>query len=82
MPRGDRTGPIGMGPMTGRGAGYCRGIGEIVFTNAMPRKGNIGFGRGRGKGFGMGMGWRRGWAFQDAQVASHPVSYQQEVIIK
>ena len=23
MPRGDRTGPTGFGPMTGRGAGYC-----------------------------------------------------------
>ncbi len=23
MPRGDRTGPMGMGPMTGRRAGYC-----------------------------------------------------------
>jgi len=25
MPRGDRTGPDGRGPMTGRGAGYCSG---------------------------------------------------------
>ncbi|NLG67487.1 MAG: DUF5320 domain-containing protein, partial [Actinobacteria bacterium] len=25
MPRGDGTGPEGMGPMTGRGAGYCAG---------------------------------------------------------
>ena len=24
MPQGDRTGPRGMGPMTGRGMGYCR----------------------------------------------------------
>lgn len=23
MPRGDRTGPIGLGPLTGRGAGFC-----------------------------------------------------------
>jgi len=23
MPRGDRTGPDGRGPMTGRGMGYC-----------------------------------------------------------
>ena len=27
MPRGDRTGPMGMGGMTGRGAGYCAGFG-------------------------------------------------------
>lgn len=25
MPRGDGTGPMGMGPMTGRGAGFCNG---------------------------------------------------------
>ena len=27
MPGGDRTGPMGQGPMTGRGAGYCAGFG-------------------------------------------------------
>ena len=26
MPGGDGTGPMGMGPMTGRGAGYCAGF--------------------------------------------------------
>ncbi|MGM0414857.1 MAG: DUF5320 domain-containing protein [Bacillota bacterium] len=26
MPGGDRTGPRGEGPMTGRGAGYCNGF--------------------------------------------------------
>lgn len=26
MPRRDGTGPMGMGPMTGRGAGYCIGV--------------------------------------------------------
>ncbi|MGI6097596.1 MAG: DUF5320 domain-containing protein, partial [Dethiobacteria bacterium] len=25
MPRGDGSGPAGMGPMTGRAAGYCAG---------------------------------------------------------
>jgi hypothetical protein len=25
MPQGDRTGPMGGGPMTGRGAGFCGG---------------------------------------------------------
>jgi len=25
MPHGDRTGPLGQGPRTGRGAGYCSG---------------------------------------------------------
>ena len=43
MPRGDRTGPMGSGPMTGRGAGYCGGVGEPGFMNPAGRGG----GRGR-----------------------------------
>jgi hypothetical protein len=33
MPRGDRTGPAGMGPMTGRAAGYCAGYPAPGFMN-------------------------------------------------
>jgi hypothetical protein len=33
MPRGDRTGPAGMGPMTGRAAGYCAGYGMPGYRN-------------------------------------------------
>jgi hypothetical protein len=33
MPRGDGTGPAGMGPMTGRAAGYCAGYGVPGYTN-------------------------------------------------
>ena len=77
MPRGDRTGPMGMGPMTGRGAGFCGGFGAPGFMNSVPGRGGMGFGRGRGRGFGMGMGWRHGWAYQGVPVASQPVSYQQ-----
>ena len=33
MPRGDRTGPMGMGPMTGRAAGYCAGYGVPGYAN-------------------------------------------------
>ncbi len=43
MPRGDATGPMGMGPMTGGGAGYCAGFGVPGYMN------NVG---GRGGGFG------------------------------
>ena len=35
MPRGDGTGPMGMGPMTGRGAGYCGGRGVAGFVAAL-----------------------------------------------
>ena len=50
MPFGDRTGPLGQGPRTGRGAGFCGGFGGAGFMN---RGG--GFGHGRGGG---GRGWR------------------------
>ena len=33
MPRGDRTGPAGVGPMTGRAAGYCAGYSVPGFAN-------------------------------------------------
>jgi hypothetical protein len=49
MPQGDRTGPLGQGPMTGRGLGYCgRGFG---FRNGFGRGFRNGFGRGFGNGF-------------------------------
>jgi len=44
MPGGDRTGPMGMGPMTGRAAGYCAGYADPV--------------PGRGFGMGWGRSWR------------------------
>lgn len=54
MPGGDRTGPLGLGPATGRGAGYCRGLGSPGFANwSGGRRGGAGFGRG-----GYGRGWR------------------------
>jgi hypothetical protein len=43
MPGGDRTGPMGTGPMTGRGMGYCAGFPVPGFMN---RPGWFGFGRG------------------------------------
>ncbi|NQT97050.1 MAG: DUF5320 domain-containing protein [Candidatus Marinimicrobia bacterium] len=51
MPRGDRTGPSGFGPMTGRRMGYCVGSNQPGFGQQ-----NFGFGRGRGRGAGFGFG--------------------------
>lgn len=72
MPFGDRTGPMGLGPMTGRAAGFCAGFGAPGFANAGPgdpyyaygygRGYGRGIGRrafGRGFGRGLGRGWRR-----------------------
>ena len=64
MPWGDRTGPWGLGPMTGRAAGYCAGYPVPGYMNPMPGFGwGSGFGRGwgRGRGFGFGRGWGRGF---------------------
>jgi hypothetical protein len=48
MPRGDRTGPAGMGRMTGRGAGFCAGTGMPGYANRV--RGGAGYGRGQGFG--------------------------------
>jgi len=70
MPAGDRSGPMGMGPGTGRGMGYCGGYGSPGWANPGPgrrfygrsgwgfrgRAGRWGdYGFGRGRG---GLGWR------------------------
>lgn len=61
MPRGDRTGPMGMGPTTGRAAGFCSGSGVPGYANPTLGRGfGMGFGRGRGGGRGFG-GGGRGW---------------------
>lgn len=57
MPYGDRTGPRGEGPRTGRGMGYCFGFNSPGYTKGAPRGGGgfgrgAGFGRGPGRGFG------------------------------
>jgi len=69
MPGGDRTGPMGFGPMTGRAVGFCAGYSAPGYMNPVAGRG---YG-GRGRGFwgrGGGRGWRNwyyatglpGWA--------------------
>ena len=63
MPAGDGTGPRGMGPMTGRAAGYCSGYDAPGWANPVPGRG-FGLGWGRGWGGGGGRGWRhRNWYY-------------------
>ncbi len=52
MPGGDRTGPLGRGPMTGRGLGYCA---RYLLPGFLNRGRGIGLGLGRR---GRGFGWR------------------------
>ncbi|MBC7083569.1 MAG: DUF5320 domain-containing protein [Firmicutes bacterium] len=63
MPRGDRTGPIGLGPRTGRAAGYCAGFPVPGYMNPTgfwrtlwPA---VRFRAGLGRGLGRGLGTRR-----------------------
>jgi hypothetical protein len=66
MPGGDRTGPLGMGPMTGRAAGYCAGYHVPGYMNTIPGRGFFGRGRGRGWfGRGRGRGWGMGYFSSD-----------------
>jgi len=66
MSGGDRTGPLGAGPRSGRGRGFCNGYDQPGFANlSQGYRGWFGFGRG-----GAGRGWRHryfatgvpGWA--------------------
>lgn len=66
MPFGDRTGPLGTGPMTGRGAGFCGGYGAPGWVTSPWGGGFPGGGRGGRRGwrnwfYATGLtGWQRG----------------------
>lgn len=74
MPGGDRTGPWGLGPRTGRAAGYCAGYNIPGYAN--PGYGR-GFGRGWGRGFGRGF-WGRGRGFGWRGIYPYPAPYYPE----
>ena len=57
MPAGDRTGPWGAGPRTGRGLGFCSGYAAPGSMTGGP---GLGLGRGFGRGLGLGRGYGRG----------------------
>ncbi|MCD4673263.1 MAG: DUF5320 domain-containing protein [Anaerolineaceae bacterium] len=64
MAGGDKTGPRGEGPLTGRQAGYCSGEEQPGFRR--PR-----FGFGRGQAFGRRRGfWPQRYAEQDVEQGS------------
>lgn len=55
MPRGNKTGPEGKGPMTGRGLGSCTGENP---TNSNYSTFGLGLGRRLGRGMGKSFGSR------------------------
>jgi hypothetical protein len=65
MPRGDRTGPQGQGPMTGRGRGRCNRKDGSTRPQGQGGMGSVlgqgrGSGRGAGRAQGNGKGARQG----------------------
>ncbi|MEA1961513.1 MAG: DUF5320 domain-containing protein [Bacillota bacterium] len=76
MPRGDGTGPVGQGPLTGWGMGGCAPAGPTAKAPVRGQAGFWGAGRGRanmnvglgfrgGRGRGCGRGVGRGFGFQN-----------------
>ncbi|HZJ82525.1 MAG TPA: DUF5320 domain-containing protein [Clostridia bacterium] len=62
MPRMDRTGPMGRGPMTGRGFGVCNDAEPAAYGRGRGFGLRRGFACGFGRGFGRGFGSRRGFS--------------------
>jgi len=54
----DRTGPLGKGPLTGRGLGSCREKLYIEDDLDFGKDLRIGRGLGMGRGLRRGFGWR------------------------
>jgi hypothetical protein len=81
MPRGDRTGPEGEGPLTGRGVGYCAGYPTPGHANAMPgyrRAGRRAARWGRGARGRLSRGPGRRWARFGPVPAWNPPTREQE----
>jgi len=75
MPRGDRTGPAGFGPITGRRAGYCAGYTVPGYMNPWAY-GEFGRGRGYGAGWrGGGPRWRNRFYAPEYPVPPMPYPY-------
>lgn len=80
MPFGNGMGPAGMGPGSGRGAGFCAGYGVPGYLNRAAGPGawgfGVGFGRGRGRGH-RNMYWATGLTgWQRAGMGAPPPFYQ------
>lgn len=72
MPRGDRTGPEGYGPRSGRGLGYCNGFKSPGFTKGTPRF------RREGR-YGPGFGRKRGYGYRWRSIPEYFASYPDEL---
>lgn len=76
MPRGDGTGPMGVGSMTGRGLGTCVGANTAKYGAGFGMRLGLACRRGFGRGFGRGLGYGRGF------TANQDPSKTQEELLK
>ena len=72
MPGFDRTGPVGIGPMTGGGRGLC----APRVGRCYPRSG--GWGQ-RGGGLGWGRGWRTPTSWAAMSTSVYQVGRDEEI---
>jgi len=88
MPRGDATGPMGKGSMTGQAAGFCAGYNIPGYLN---KAGGCGYGMGFGRrnncrGFGRRNRFFAGglsgetWESPDTEEAKHALQSQVEFL--
>ena len=78
MPGGDRTGPMGQGPRTGRAFGYCEGFDSPGFTKGVGGGMGRGMGRGRSYGFGFHSG-AYNLGFVPGYPWTHSISREDEI---
>ena len=74
MPGGDKTGPSGMGPMTGKRMGYCVGFDHPGYIDQ-----NLNF-RNFGGGYGRGGNRRRWFSYGNSPVENIPVASEKTLI--
>lgn len=67
MPGRDRTGPSGLGPMTGRRMGFCADNDNQYYSNR-----GLGFRRGYGGGYGRGYGLGFRYGYGNINIENNP----------
>lgn len=79
MPIRNGTGPMGKGPMTGRGFGACTDNNEV-----RQQRGGFGFfcRRGSGRGFGFGRGFGRGFGFRNSSKTQKELLNEEKAFLK
>jgi hypothetical protein len=83
MPRRDGTGPMGAGPMTGRGLGACTGVNAARYGAGLAMGIGLGLACRRGFRGGFGRGFGRGFvADQTSQKTDKELLEEQKTVLQ